>query len=110
MARDCIPLATGSYDLKSPCLRYEYTTGSPARGIRPKLDDLLQRNLIGQLLKFSSKDRGKLVGKRTPEDLRRDISDVDFDPPEGWDYLDETIPELYKAWESKGRVDEEDYY
>lgn len=106
LAQRNLPVVIRCSKLQSPCLRYQYTTGPTNQGIGKEFRNILARNLVGQILKFPAEEREELLGGKTPQEIFRHISSnrpIKFRQPRGWDFLDDTIPDIYKNWESKWR-------
>ncbi|KAI0841850.1 hypothetical protein F5Y06DRAFT_292673 [Hypoxylon sp. FL0890] len=86
---------------KSPSLRYQYVypaTG-PSRIFWTEIGKFLSRNTYGQLAKMSPDEVVNVVDDHPPKDVCP--YDLDFKQPEGWDYYDDLIPELYDHMEDK---------
>ncbi|KAI8626896.1 hypothetical protein F5Y19DRAFT_487478 [Xylariaceae sp. FL1651] len=78
---------------ESPSLRYEYTIGylSP---FWEWFGDMLARNTLGQLqVKMEEEERLQLT-----RDFSVHLFSLRFDKPDGWDYWDDVLPDMFEQW------------
>ncbi|KAI1143205.1 hypothetical protein F5Y05DRAFT_420937 [Hypoxylon sp. FL0543] len=87
---------------KSPSLRYQYVypASGPSSIFWAEISKFLSRNTYGQLAKMSPEDLVNAVGGLSPQDACPYA--LEFKHPEGWDYYDDLVPELYDHMEDKG--------
>ncbi|KAI0165885.1 hypothetical protein GGR57DRAFT_449131 [Xylariaceae sp. FL1272] len=86
----------------SPSLKYEYTCGS----LSPyweRVGYMLQRNTLGQLrTKFKALDLEDLIESQN----NRAIWSMNFEKPDGWDYWDDDLPDVFEGLQAEQDEDE----
>ncbi|RYP78129.1 hypothetical protein DL770_006919 [Monosporascus sp. CRB-9-2] len=82
----------------SHSLRYQYTSGNGQDEILfwSTLYRITNRHTLGQLCKMKDSEIEAIYGNLPPRELGDVIENTPFDHPEGWDYLDDLIPQLYQ--------------
>ncbi|RYP32147.1 hypothetical protein DL767_005383 [Monosporascus sp. MG133] len=84
----------------SHSLRYRYTSGSRLDLNRfwGRLYQITKQNTLGQLCKIKDSELEAITDNVPPRVLGDMLDYLDFDHPEGWDYLDDLIPQLYQKY------------
>ncbi len=87
--------------LRSNALRYQYTRGC-CHKFPMELYMVLKQNVLGQLCKLSFPLFSKIVQDLSPNLFFTSVlNEPSFEHPEGWEYMDDMLPQLYDRIESE---------